>query len=311
MIAPPSGWAVTRRPDCLLLLPPDGSLGTIEYRETVRPVLDISALVDNELARDPGFVADAVGASVPLVTHEGEYAALVTASGHVGGRSAQRDLGFVLTDTYYACTNGVTLVSGRFADLTRTVRTLVVTDTHMLGARRRRFRYLPPPGWQPSRCGLETDWYPREPSRAAAVISVWPAWPISGGSTGVGLIESLVENPSPQFDVHDMWGPYPVTARSGLHGSGWDIVGSSPGRQMQRRTIVVLEDDRYVYPARLEVVLKGSSDDARGAFFALIASAEPIPRGRDQQVTAGDCGQEIDMSIFLAPTSSARRGFRQ
>jgi len=284
MIAPPPGWAVTRRADCLILLPPDGSFGSIEYREIVRPVLDVTALVDNELARDPGFVADAVGAPVSLVTHEGEFAALVTASGHVGGRSAQRDLGFLLTDDYYACTNGLALVSDRFAELTRTVRALVETDSHMLGARRRRFRYLPPPGWQRSPFGLATHWYSPEPSRAGAVITVWPASPIAGGATG--MVESLVEQAgsSPQFAVQDRWGPYPVTARSGLHGSGWDIVGSPPGGQVRRRTIVVLEDDRYVYPARLEVILKGPSYEACGAFFALIASAQPIPRGRDEAV---------------------------
>jgi hypothetical protein len=305
MIAPPSGWAVSRRADRLLLVPAEGALATIEYREVVRPVLDISALVDNELARDTRFVADGVGPFVPLVTHEGEYAALVTASGHVGGRSAQRDLGFVLTDDYYACANGLSLVSGRFADLTRTVRALVMTDSHGLGTRRRRFRYLPPPGWQPSPRGLETDWYPRGNSRAAAVISVWPAWPISDGS--VSMVDRVVEQAgsSPEFAVLDMWGPYPVTARSGLRGSGWDIVGSPPERQLQRRTIVVLEDDRYVYSARLEVVLKGSSDDARGALFTLIASAEPIPRGRDQQVS-GEGGQEI-WSIGSAYLRTRRR----
>src|SRR5688572_24707992 len=124
-----------------MLFPPGGpARGGIRYLERARPLAPLRQLVRAQLD-DPVFTVTAVGPLERFATVEGEHAALVTVSGLLDGRPAQRDLGFVLLDDCYARAGGLCLVPDEFARFTELVRTLVRGDVHLAGERRRWFEY--------------------------------------------------------------------------------------------------------------------------------------------------------------------------
>jgi hypothetical protein len=209
MIAAPAGWRARRQGDGLVL---QRGPTTIAYRECVQPML-----APDDVTR--------LGATEWLVTHEGEHAALVRTPAHV--------LGVIFLDTYCALLHAP-------LDVADVVRELVLSDAHMLGIRRRAFRYAPPRGWSRTACAFETHHV--APDRAAAIV-VQHAWPMH----------------SPVVLDGD-----PVTTSSGLTGSSLRI---------GERTIVLLHDDRYVYPIRLD-----GAD--RAPLLELVDSVQPIPYPR-------------------------------
>jgi hypothetical protein len=285
VIVAPAGWRSHLVDDGrLLLYPVDGTPAVAEYREQVRPLADAAAVVDGLVARDPRFEATAIGEAEPLVTHEGEYAALVTVAGRIEGRLAQRDVGVLLADDYYACTDCITIDPARFADMTEVVRALVVDDTHALGLRRRRFRYRAPAGWHGDNDAAgATTWLPRTFPVDPAAITVWPALP--HGGCPAGALESLVTQAgsSPWFRVEQVSSPRPLAAGH-LDGSVWDLVGAGAGSRPARRTIALLQDDRYVYPARLDQTGERGADAHRDEFLAMVATTEMIPAARPRCV---------------------------
>jgi hypothetical protein len=275
MIAIPPGWRTLRGEHGLILTPIGGAGTVVEYVEVVRPLAEIAAVVDAVLARDPRFQVDAIAAPERLVTNEGELGALAIVDGHVDDRPARRAIGVTFADDHFALTSGLALEPDQRAALAGTVRALVIGDCHMLGVRRRPFRYEAPVGWRAHPRGFhETAW--RVPG-AAAAITVWPAWPLGNGSPDdvAALVEGAAS--SPEFTIAQRVGPRPAWGRSGLEGRAWDFVGTAPGGRAELRAIAVLHDHRYVYPSRLEVVLDGPTPGHREAFLALVASIEPIP----------------------------------
>lgn len=273
MIATPPGWLARQHRDLAILHSADASM-IVSYREMVRPVVALANAIERELAHDPGFVTIEQYPPREVVTHEGEYAVLVTIAGRIGDRRAQLDLGFVIFDDYYACVHGFTDVAAQFRELTRTVHELVMGDSHMLGLRRRRFVYDPPPGWERLVCGFDTTWL-----TPGAAIYVRPAWPIPGAPSVTDL---LVAEPSPTFTIHQVVEPYAITTRAGLDGAVLELIGTPADRRPQHRAIALLQDNRYVYPIRFEAVLDTTTDRHRATFHGLLDSVQPIPRGRSE-----------------------------
>ena len=279
MITAPAGWRTRRRAPFVVLQSPDANM-VVAYREVVRPLGAIDALIARELALDPTFHADVIGGVDSLVTDEGEYAAFVTVAGHSGNTLAQHDLGFVLADDYYACAHGVTDSPAHVDELARVVRALVIGDAHMLGVRRRRFLYAAPRGWTSKSAAFETTWLGPRASQAAMVIGA--ALPI--GPSDNDIVERIANETqsSPDFAIAERATPYLLSTPNGLCGTVFELVGApSDGRHL-RRTIALLEDDRYLYPSRLEVVLDGATEEPTAAFFELLKTVQPIPGPRSE-----------------------------
>lgn len=250
MIAAPPTWTTHRRHGALLLRSRDGALA-VSYREALRPRVELDEALARTLAEIPAAI-EHVSPAAPLVTHEGEYAALVLAS----TRETNHAIGFVFADDYYACLHGVTRVADRAADLAKHVHDLALADAHMLGTRRRRYRYTPPVGWTPEACGFEMTW-----CTEGAAITVQPAWPAS-----VAASQLVSSEPS---DV--------ITAQDGLAGIVYDV--SVGGIQ---RTVAVLQDERYVYPLRLDA----RSREHRATFLEVVRSIRPHPGGEARRAAA-------------------------
>src|SRR5207253_1767093 len=104
MIVIPRGWAVVNELETIELVHPEGrDVATIEYRERVRPLVKAGALIRRLLAEQPAFACDGLPDCVErMTTAEGEYAAFVTLPGRERGQPAQRDVGFVFGDDFYA-----------------------------------------------------------------------------------------------------------------------------------------------------------------------------------------------------------------
>lgn len=269
MIGIPNGWA--RRPSGrgVLLVPPGGAArGGIRYDERVTPLAPLSALLEKHVA-DDAFAVARVGAWERLTTLEGEHAAVITIAGTLDGRLAQRDLGVVLLDDSYASVSGYCLDPNAFAGFTAMVRELTAGDTHFLGVRRRRYEYDAPAGWQARALGFDAEWFPVDYPRATSSITVWAALPRQQVSASQLFERARTEEPAAR-----VYGdPHPIMSAHGL--SGHELVldhARGTGRH-----VVVLEDDRFVYPLRFETTSPEAGADA-ALWRAVVESVRPVPR---------------------------------
>jgi hypothetical protein len=267
MIVVPPGWSVEPQRYGLDVVHPGGrEIAVIEYRERVRPLRKLGALLHDALARGPACAwPDRVER---LVTDEGEHAALAT----LRGDGVQRDLGFVFGDDFYARIAGMCRRPDRFEEVTRLVRELVTTDTQMLGVRRRRFEYAPPAGWQALARGFVTDWlapgYPRDP----VWMTIFPALPVE--QAPAELLASMLAPRDHAELVDDQIAP--LCLPNGLAGDVGEAVWASPERRVAK-VCCVLRDRRYAYP--LEASAEGE-DRMRGhreVIDRVLASVQPVP----------------------------------
>jgi hypothetical protein len=287
------GWRTIHEAGLIELVHPAGrAVATIEYRERVRPLGRIGTLVREHLAAEPQFTAHAIpDGAERLVTNEGEHAALVTVRGQERGAPAQRDLGFVFGDDFYAAIFGQCFEEARFAELTAKVRGLVLADSHALGVRRRRFEYTPPPDWEPIIENLVTDWYPPGYPSDGVILSVYAANPrkVEPNAVFHGLIRELAlagNHVSVEGD------PTPARASAGLAGSILTVTlrRSVAGATTAVKKLALLQDPRYSYGLELSARSAAELAAHPGLLDAVVASVKPIPEpgggARDQSFAA-------------------------
>lgn len=272
MISPLPGWSWAARQGGITLIPPEGpACGAIRYHERQRPLLRLSAFVQHK-DTDPNFHIVSMSRPEQLITDEGEYAAILHIEGLLSGAPVRRSMGFVFGDDYYASIAGLALQPAHFDRMAEAVRTLVLTDRHMLGVRRRRYLFTPPHGWNGlERLPLCAYYYPADYPENATVLCVYPAIP----REGIGE-EWVLSNLQP------IDGPKVArvtTRQSTVSGqlSGSSLSCVCAGEVESFRDIVLLSDDRYLYP--LSIDAPGSRlAVAREQLAAVVQSLQPIPR---------------------------------
>lgn len=288
MIPLGTGWHVVARGSALCLTPPEGAgCGAIRYDERRRPLQPVATLLATMQAGEPGFVAMRQRGPEPLTTHEGEYAALVVQEGFLRGSATpvQRSIGYVFGDDFYACIDGLALREDQFVRFEDEVRRLVQNDRHFLGLRRRRFRFQPPTGYfGVERTALHAYYYapgfPRDPT----VIVVYPATPRVLWH-GDDLTQHL--RPLQGLCVHDVSGPF-LRQTATLSGDTWTLHGTDDDGRAMTRTIVVLHDDRYVYPLSLDTPSTPAAEPL-ARFAAVVESVQRLPGLRGAALApAGD-----------------------
>lgn len=263
MIIVPRGWRSEAELEGLVAIHPAGrEVAVLEYRERMRPLRKVRALLA-EL--DPSSTL--ASPIERLVTAEGEYAAIATLT----APGLQRDVGFVFGDDFYARTSLLTRSAEHFSEMTKLVRELVISDVQMLGVRRRRYEYTPPPGWQSLARGFITDWLaPGYPGNVAS-LTVYPALPVEYAPAEL-LASMLVPRAVGAEVVAEKITPLGLA--NGLAGD----VGESTVAVDERRSVklaCVLRDRRYAYP--LEATL-GDAAAHRDEVDRVIASVQPIPQ---------------------------------
>ncbi len=276
MIVIPRGWSVAHELESFSLIHPEGrEVAVIEYTERVRPLEKAGAIVRRLLAERPEFVPNEVPDLVERVTTlEGEYGALATIAGNERGQPVQRDLGIVFGDDFYARTSAACYRADQFEQVTQIVRDLVITDTHALGLRRRRFEYAPPRGWQPLVRGFVTDWLSPGYPDDAVHLTVYPANPLTivpGNMLAILLGVPRHGRPFDRAQLH---------TSSGLEGEAGEILLAEGDGHVAKRA-VVYRDERYAYSLEITARRAEQLVAHREELDAVFASVQPIPAAQD------------------------------
>ncbi len=295
MIPRLEGWAWEARADSITLAASAPAVGSIRYRERLRPLERLGDLLRHHAPVTERVSAlQVLGEPSKLVTCEGEYGAFVELDAVVDGQEQRWALAFVFIDDAYACLEG-SAPRGHGTYLANTVRRLALQDRHQLGVRRRRYLFRPPP-WQALMIGNATAHYlpyeyPTDPSR----IIVYPAIPFPASFVPtIDLQRTLGEDiavtkagPPSGFVVIDRVPSVSLSVPSGLPGTRWRFSGHWRDGLPLLRDIVLLRDSRYAYS--LELVTDAvHAAVACSHFEAVFASIEPIPVSDDARSNVRD-----------------------
>lgn len=276
MIARVPGWSWEVRGGGVTMVPPEGpGCGAVRYRERIHPLRSVEAILRDKLADRRQIVT--VGPIEPLVTTEGEYAAVVDVLGMQGSARVQRTLGFVFGDDWYSEIGGIALRADQFERFATFVRRLVRDVRLSLGVRRRRFVYQPPEGWHGYvRLPTYATWFPPEHPADPTSITVYPALPSSSGGADGERLDLLCIGPPAPADVVGEITPVTTTNTTRLSGSAWEFeVRDERGRQLARR-VVMLRDERYLYTCYLDAA-RADLVTRRLVLDRLLESIEPLP----------------------------------
>ena len=278
MISWPSGWRVERfGADVALVHPRGEAVGTIAYRDRLRPLRRVGALVRQHLAALPAFAADAISVPERFATYEGEHAALVTVLGRQAGVAVQRDLGFLFADDFFSLVDGLCFDEAERPRFTELVRELVRFDTQALGVRRRRFEYAPPPGWQPEPRSLATSWSPPGYPRDATRLVVYPADPLPI----VPAFDAIVHGTEAlgwQIETRE---PIEPLAFGALMGYAQSLRATAPGKSAMQRRLVLLADHVFGYLFELSSHSPETWERSCRELDALLRSVCPVPEVRE------------------------------
>ncbi len=285
MILCPPTFTQTLEAGRRTFIPPQGAQGgVIHYVERVRPVRRFRTIVKQQLAQDARFAKALVSAPEPILTVEGEYAALAMARATYEGNLITRHIGAVYGDDFLNVIDAVA-ESPQLADwFGQLTRYLVYHCQLGLGVRSRRYYYQPPAGWSPRAEGLSCTWYPREFPRSAVALIVPPAMPREGTVDQVwtSLLQSSHQL---NFVIEQTDGPEPFTSEHGLHGKTWCLSGRLPEAPQSFRDLVILADERYQYALMLESGATDSRERCRAILPAVARSIRPIPTPQQPVVT--------------------------
>jgi hypothetical protein len=268
MISPAPGWTVVSCDGGLRLEPPEGpQFGVLRYLERVRPIRAMQDVIDSHPV-PINWIEHAASPIERLVTDEGEYAAVAWRTGVIDGQPCERSFGVVFADDFYARLTGVCFKVEAFEQFRHHVRDLLRRDCHMLGVRRRRFVYEPPPGWHGVLGGVfHATWLPPESPRDSTALLVMPAAPKSPG-LGDALLHAVLGGAALDQVVIAKEN---ITARNCLTGHVYRLrIGD------RETTLAILEDERFTYAIRADSANR-DAEAAYAALQALVATLEPLP----------------------------------
>lgn len=271
MIPSLAGWSWQPRADSIELSPdaaPDAC--TIRYVERVRPLVSpIDAA--RAISWPPDARVEPIAPPRSLVTAEGEYAAIATLDARIGALHVRRAIGVVVGDDFYARIVGGTHVAAWFDEVERTVEWLTVEDRHILGVRRRRYRYATPTSWLATPDGLFHVRF-TAPDDPSAILTVYPALPRDRDRRSIGSL--IAEHRAARGLGLDEGTSTSLTTRRGLSGDWWTAHGHHRRRDIAFHQ-VCLCDATYLYPV---VMLAADARAHRDVLAAVVDSIEPIPR---------------------------------
>lgn len=263
----------------------DRPVGEIRYREVYGPLRPIRRIVEERLATAALPMSTPVELHAPerVTTIEGECAAIVRLDLLVSDaviqraappgppdRPAVRMFGVVFADHFTTLIDGICLQREHVDEFVSTVRGLTRNTSLVLGARRRRFVYRRPPGWQALATPFTTRYVPPDYPRNLAMITVHPAMP-SGPSHW--YFESVVSDIREKGATVQELGDLETVTIAGLTGQRARVRSATSGRPTIH-VPVLLQDKNYVYRLRFD---HAPDTSEQPVFEALCASIERIP----------------------------------
>lgn len=267
------GWSWELREHGIFLSPADRTLGSIFYAERVRPLRAIDVIVRELDGLVPTKIPVEVQTLEPILTDEGEYAVLATLGADAG---CVQTVGVVFGDDFYSLCVGLPLVPAANELFANKVRECVTGDAHMLGVRRRRFAYARPPGWHGLLAGaFHAVWYPLDYPNNRSSLSVYPAVPMSAESSPAAeMFAAIVKSIDGRVEASSE--PVAVTGYQ-LAGTWSSAVVQHVDGTLRHHDLVVLQDDRFVYPVLLQTVAETHTAHLE-LLRALLRTIDPIPR---------------------------------
>jgi hypothetical protein len=272
-------WTAQNSADGTLFYPPEGrAIAGIHVRERLRPlerIKNVVTVATNQLA--PMIEITQVSPPNPVVTEEGEYAAVVGIQGRArnGGHAMRYVLGFVFGDDFYDRIDGY-FNEDKAGDYETLMNSYVRAYRLNLGApRARRYHYDPPEGWQGRARNMLAQWfsfdYPKRPSQII-IPAAFPSTKIEASVTARALIQRRLVAFKQENENAE-----PVASSNGLgmaihHVSGKFVNDPS----ITDLCTIVATDERYVYVARLETSARWLEED-RATLLKLANSIMPLP----------------------------------
>lgn len=277
MVPFPSEWVQQFGYNVVTAYPPESG-ARFRYYERIRPCPSFAQLVDRVLAQDPAFRVHQLGTVERIVTGEGEYGAWLRVDGHRDGARAVRFIGAVFTEEFATLLDCVAMRPRHFGELASRSRALLVGSELRLGARPRRFYYVPPAGWQALVSGVTANWYPPDFPNNLSTIAVLAAERITTSATRAlhdsseQLAAGLAIESTTREDIV-------VNGRSGtlvrLH-------GKREGRaEPIFRELAMFVVDDVSYRMRLETTMALRIRELRDTFSAMTSSFRPLPTSEE------------------------------
>ena len=295
MIPIPAGWTAHFGANVTTLYPPDKG-GRFRYFERLRPARSLRSVVTWVLAGDPLFRVGATREPARLVTAEGEYAALVVIEGTREGSPARRIVGAVFVEDFVAVLDVIALVPARFAFFERQARELLLRASFGLGARRRYFFYMPPPGWQALPAGAVASWYPPDFPANRSTLVVLPATPttVTPGELGELLRRELASG----LDGTDAQAaPEAIRTSGGVAGVLVRVAGTRAAgdREPMFREAAAFVVPPHLYLFRLESSVPARAVELDALLRAVAGSFKPLPDSDERRL--GDAFAHVESSL--------------
>ncbi|MCS6914483.1 MAG: hypothetical protein RMK29_13235 [Myxococcales bacterium] len=271
--AAPLGWVVLPGQHCVLYHPPEGrGAGEVRYHERLYPARRPRDLFLEATRLDPSLRP--LSPPEALVTEEGEFAFLLSLAGD--GPIWRRHLGTVFCDEFSTLLDVIVRDPLRADEMERLCRRLLLGTSLGLGLRRRRYRYLPPAGWQGLPMGLTTTWYPPEYPRDLTHLCVYPASPVPDPPEAA-FQAALEEEQGRGLRVQGCRGPEPFLSSTGLRGHLWHVDGRHRHGKRFFRKMCIYRQGPYLYTLRLDTLSAERLAEHEAVFVAVARSVSALP----------------------------------
>jgi hypothetical protein len=277
----PPGWTTTLHGNGVTFHPTAGvSQAAIRITERLTPVATMKTILQPITELMAKVAHDmVVGPIEHLQTKDGEYAAMVAASGfgNVDGVPLDIATGVVWGDDFYDRIDAHYM--GETGVLHPLMREFIAAHRLGLGrGRHRRFLYTPPPGWWPLPRGLLVEWFPPDYPKHRTTIIVNAAMP-EKELPAAESAHSILYRKIIAFRKREHKPLDPVTSEHGVSGIVYNYQGSfeHPDHPENEMVGCVLRDETYIYIMRMETV-SAHVDADKELFMTMVKSIQPIPR---------------------------------
>jgi hypothetical protein len=289
------GWIVTMKGltrQFSLASDPQGC--EVLHREQLRPIRPLREVVKEILLSDGEFVPTQSSPVFPFTTEEGEHGCGVVTDGQRAQQPERRIFCAVFAEDFFVLLDATLRLPERFDEYGQKVAELAASTLLGLGERPRRYVLQAPLGWRSVANGLVARLYPPDYPTTKACLTVSPAEPITepvspselarrlGDADGAHELQPEPATSESAKSLEVDWDPHPYLSFSilqrRLRTDGWERVA---------RLAAYLQDDRALYPLRLDVVLPAATSELEGIFLGVVQSVVPLPRATSSALASG------------------------
>lgn len=283
MILPPENWHQRRSGDRYIYMPREEPGCVLSYAERLSPLRSIRAQLREVMADDPGFRPEKAFPNVRFVTDEGEFGSHTMALGARHGQQVAHIVASVFAEDFATQLAARVTDIGRLDQFRELVAEIARADRLNLGIRRRRYAFRPPPSWHlVPEMSLDAAFFAPNYPKTRSCIVISAAEPIQlTANTPKEWLDELDRRRGLLPADETALAPTP-TRQQELESEQWKSV-RDVGIGKMVRYLVVLRDDRYFYPLRLEAL---DHEGIEAEHMTLLETAGTVESLRTPVITA-------------------------